>query len=1019
MSTLNLINNSSKKHAQDILANYYKNGFISPEKKTYLTQLDKNFGPYLGIESGDEKTQYLLDAASQIATLGLGFSAPPLMGTAHHQMAWLNDQNSSDFKSLKYSFDKFLQRKLDWCHLESTYCNSGAEANEIALGYAYKRRVHPQANKVLAFEGSFHGRMMVSLSSTWNKSKREPFQWPGFETVFTDYPELDGHEITQEIPNGWRDFWDRSAMDQEIPDSWQKDQLLNKEVKCLLSVKKLLLKKDIFSIIIEPMQCEGGDRYSSNRFHTALLLLARSLNIAVIYDEVQTGFHLGTKFFWHKLFNLKDQNGLELSPDYLVCAKKAQIGMVLSPKQISKAGIEKESEFCVASVVRGYLHGLALDQSRDKIKHLENYALMKLDELISKHSKLLSRPRSIGMAFAFDVIDQSKISEYIAKRFDYGLLYYPAGSTTLRFRLNTSFTDKDIDYLFESLDSITEEIFNGKESNSKSSISVNNSAVVSTELWQQSILSLRCDHHSFNEKEILSILSKTAGKDIEAFIIDKDNFASFSSDIINLESQTYEEARQTEINHFEDCVNSEHNICIGLKSGDDLIGITFSSSLKNHALERGIRLDPSIDDEKTLYVIDTTIKKSMQGMGLGSQLKSALTAIAIIKGYNSIKGRNRDQLAGQMFKLNLSVGALKENYLKEDYPDYEKSRDVIYYGIPLKWNKTKNLSSRLNSRLGQKDLTVDFITNERPHIVNKVCLSNFVNERFLSHVSDIASNLPTSLQHCYTASGQSECVDKIAKSILYHQKERLSGNTKMITFKNHYFGNGSFLARSLSDENDAFFPVTHLDCPTQDNYSIVLKQLKTMITCKEAFAVWLEPVLQKTFEHTPKDFIKEAIKICRENDIPIIFNDTASSEYNFDNDHYFAASSFETTPDAGFTFLGGQAGFVYLTEKLFIEKPLMMISTWDGDEFSYSSYVHTMNIHKENKDEMKSLQEKFHTKMDELLANMTGVEYKLNNGRGYAKGNIPFYLRDQLTQRFDHYIIDPAPELMKNFLMDN
>ena len=775
MSTLSLINNTSKKHAENILASYYKNSFISPEKKTYLTKLDKNFGPYLAIETEGAETQYLLDAASQIATLGLGFSAAPLMGTAHHQVAWLNDSTSPEFKKITYTFDQFLQRKLDWCHLESTYCNSGAEANEIALGYAFKRRTNKAANKVLAFEGSFHGRMMVSLSSTWNKSKREPFQWPGFETIFTDYPEINDHQIIKDIPTNWRSFWDQSAMDQEIPKAWQSDKLMSEEVKCLLAVKKRLMNNDIFSIVIEPMQCEGGDRYSSNRFHTALLLLARAFNVAIIYDEVQTGFHLGTDFFWHKLFKLTDQSGMDLSPDYLVCAKKAQVGMVLSPKPIQKDGMEKESSYCVASVVRGFLHGLALDQSREKIKHLEEYALKKLDLLIKKYPKLLTRPRALGMAFAFDVVDQTKISEYIAKRFDYGLLYYPAGATTLRFRLNTSFTDHDIDYLFESLDALTDNIFHGKESKPTGEIKVNDNAVNSTELWQQSILSLRCDNESFSEKEILSILSKTSSNDsknLEAFIINKENFSHYKNDIMTLEKETYEEVRQTDISHFEDCVNSQNNICIGLKSGDELVSITFSSSIKDHELERGLRLDASLLDPKTLYVIDTTVKNSMQGKGLGRHMKSALTALALIRGYNFIKGRNRDQVAGKMFRLNLSLGALQENYLREDYPDFEEHRDVIYYGIPLKWNTSKNLSNRLDSRLGLENLTIDFLTSERPHLVNKVCLSNFVNERFLSHVNEVAENLPEGLRHCYTASGQSECVDKVAKSILFHQKLR-------------------------------------------------------------------------------------------------------------------------------------------------------------------------------------------------------------------------------------------------------
>ena len=73
----------------------------------------------------------------------------------------------------------------------------------------------------------------------------------------------------------------------------------------------------------------------------------------------------------------------------------------------------------------------------------------------------------------------------------------------------------------------------GKEAKAKGAVTVNNTTSASMELWQQSLLSLRCDNKSFSEKEIISILSKTAGNNIEAFIIDKDNFSSKYTFIAN------------------------------------------------------------------------------------------------------------------------------------------------------------------------------------------------------------------------------------------------------------------------------------------------------------------------------------------------------------------------------------------------------------------------------------------------------------------------------------------------------
>ena len=75
--------------------------------------------------------------------------------------------------------------------------------------------------------------------------------------------------------------------------------------------------------------------------------LAKAFSVPVIFDEVQTGYHLGREFFWHKQFNLKDSQNNMISPDYIVCAK-AQIGLV-----ISHCDEKSNEEFSTASFFRG------------------------------------------------------------------------------------------------------------------------------------------------------------------------------------------------------------------------------------------------------------------------------------------------------------------------------------------------------------------------------------------------------------------------------------------------------------------------------------------------------------------------------------------------------------------------------------------------------------------------------------------------------------------------------------------
>ncbi|MDO9181991.1 MAG: aminotransferase class III-fold pyridoxal phosphate-dependent enzyme, partial [Bacteriovorax sp.] len=367
---LPIINTEDANHGLEILKHYYANKMIPAEKKTYMTKLKDSLGPYMGIESSDGSTHYLLDAASQIATLGHGFNASVFFGTTEFLESWMNDSTTKEFKDMRISFQNFLNRKLNWKKTSITMVHSGAEANEVALGYCYRSRVNQAANKVLAFEGSFHGRMMITLAATWNKSKREPFEWKNYLAEYVKYPELSDGQINVTFPDHWREIWSEATLKNfQIPETWSNDSMIKKEVDSLLSVRDQLLTKKIFSILIEPMQCEGGDCYSSDRFHTALLLMAKSFRVPVIHDEVQTGFHLGREFFWHRQLKLRDLTGAQLNPDYVVCAKKAQIGLVLSHRETKN--IFKGEEFSVASAFRGYANAISLDQCQSRIIELE------------------------------------------------------------------------------------------------------------------------------------------------------------------------------------------------------------------------------------------------------------------------------------------------------------------------------------------------------------------------------------------------------------------------------------------------------------------------------------------------------------------------------------------------------------------------------------------------------------------------------------------------------------------------
>ncbi|PIQ56930.1 MAG: hypothetical protein COW01_02320, partial [Bdellovibrionales bacterium CG12_big_fil_rev_8_21_14_0_65_38_15] len=120
---LDLINSQAEKHANDRLAHFYGQNLIPAEKKAYLTNLEKSEGPYMAIEGQDGQTQFMMDAASQIATLGLGFNPSVFMGVAHFLEAWTNNPHTKTFKQIHKALNKFLKRKTNWENLFVNYVN--------------------------------------------------------------------------------------------------------------------------------------------------------------------------------------------------------------------------------------------------------------------------------------------------------------------------------------------------------------------------------------------------------------------------------------------------------------------------------------------------------------------------------------------------------------------------------------------------------------------------------------------------------------------------------------------------------------------------------------------------------------------------------------------------------------------------------------------------------------------------------------------------------------------------------
>ncbi|HEV8398639.1 MAG TPA: acetylornithine/succinylornithine family transaminase [Gemmatimonadales bacterium] len=136
---------------------------------------------------------------------------------------------------------------------QAFFCNSGAEANEGAFKFARKWAQGQSKTEIVAFTGSFHGRLFASLAATDRPDYRRPFE-----------PLLAGVQI---VPLG-----DRAATTRAVTDATA-------------------------AVIVEPLQGEGGVRPVDPAFLKFLRQLCDEKGAALIFDEVQCGLgRTGTLF---------------------------------------------------------------------------------------------------------------------------------------------------------------------------------------------------------------------------------------------------------------------------------------------------------------------------------------------------------------------------------------------------------------------------------------------------------------------------------------------------------------------------------------------------------------------------------------------------------------------------------------------------------------------------------------------------------------------------------------------------
>lgn len=295
----------------------------------------------------------------------------------------------------------------------------------------------PLGTKVIHFENSFHGRSGYTMSITHTSDPRKYKYFPKFDWFKVDPPVL---------------HFDNQG---KIINKEEAEKDLKKAVQ---NLKDILTKQsdDIAAVIIEPIQCEGGDHYLPADLFRHLRQLTEEHDVLLIYDEIQTGFGTTGTMWAHEHF------GKEAIPDLITFSKKAQTGGVMANhEKLSRIkenvfGNEEESKSRLNSTWGGnivdmirsgeYLKIIKKENLLENAKNMGEYLLKSIQNLCQENNQLLGNPRGKGLLVGFDVIDEKHTHRELCTLFKHEhLLCLNCGKKTVRLRPHLDITKDEID----------------------------------------------------------------------------------------------------------------------------------------------------------------------------------------------------------------------------------------------------------------------------------------------------------------------------------------------------------------------------------------------------------------------------------------------------------------------------------------------------------------------------------------------------------------------------------------------
>jgi len=270
--------------------------------------------------------------------------------------------------------------------------NSGTEAVEAALKIA---RSATGRTKVVAAMRGFHGRTMGSLSATWRRELKEPFEplVPGF--VHVPYNDVAALEATVDASTAL--------------------------------------------VLLEPVQGEGGVHVATPEFLRAARTATSSAGALLAFDEVQTGLGRTGRLFAF------ERSGVV--PDLLLLAKSLAGGLPVGATVVAREVVPRfrgshHSTFGGSPLVSA-AGTAALDLLvRERLpERAERLGALGLERLAALPREKVREVRGVGLMIGIEF--REKVAPYLAALESRGFLAISAGTTVMRLLPPLVISDED------------------------------------------------------------------------------------------------------------------------------------------------------------------------------------------------------------------------------------------------------------------------------------------------------------------------------------------------------------------------------------------------------------------------------------------------------------------------------------------------------------------------------------------------------------------------------------------------